>query len=59
MDELLDTLEFCEGALLDYVASEDGLEIEAARRILGMCSDQLIKHNRTSIWAEKGKGKGQ
>lgn len=53
--ELLDVIEFCEGALLDHFASEDGLDVEAARRVAEMCRDVLVKHNRTSVLVESSK----
>ncbi len=54
--DLLDVLEFAEGALLDSFASEDGLDGEAARLIALMCSVLLVKHNRVSAYVEAGKG---
>ncbi|KKN79813.1 hypothetical protein LCGC14_0336680 [marine sediment metagenome] len=54
--DLLDALEFAEGALLDSFASEDGLDGEAARRVALMCSDLLTKHGRISAYVETGKG---
>ncbi len=54
--DLLDTLEFAEGALLDAFNSEDGLDGEAAREVAIMCSDLLIKHGRVSVYVEAGKG---
>lgn len=55
IDELLDVIEFSEGAMMDYVASEEGLDVETARRIAFMCSDVLVKHGRTSVIVESNK----
>lgn len=43
-----DVLEFCEGALVDHFASEDGLDPEAARRIAWMVSDVIRMIGRQS-----------
>lgn len=53
--ELLDVIEFCEGALLDHFAREDGLDVETARRVAEMCRDVLLKHNRISVMVESSK----
>jgi len=55
VSELLDVIEFCEGALMDHFASEDGLDCEAARRIAFMCSDVIVKNGRTSVIVENSK----
>jgi hypothetical protein len=55
MDELLDCLEFCEGALSDVFSSEEGADIEACRRIAFTVSDLLVKHGRTSVIVEARK----
>jgi len=54
-NELLDVIEFCEGALLDHFASEEGLDVEAAARIAQMCSDVLVRHGRISAIVEVNK----
>lgn len=54
-DELLDALEFCEGALSDHCYGEDGLDVETSTRIVLMCSDLLVKHRRTSVIVESRK----
>jgi len=63
-DELLDVIEFCEGALMDHFASsigvdtschKEGLEFKTALRIAHMCSDVLVKHGRTSVIVESRK----
>lgn len=52
-DELLDVIEFCEGALFDYLGR--GLDIESARRIAQQCSDVLVTNGRTSLLGESSK----
>lgn len=55
VSELLDVIEFCEGALLDAVASEAGLDGQAGLGIAKMASDVLVKHKRTSVFVEMAK----
>jgi hypothetical protein len=53
--EALDALEVCEGALIDYFAAEDGLDIETARAVARMASDALIAAGRVSQMVEMAK----
>ena len=55
ISELLDALEFCEGALSDVFASAEGADVEACRRIAFTVSDLLVRHGRTSVIAEARK----
>jgi len=51
----LDVLGFAEGALLDYVGAEAGLEVATAWRIIEMCSKALVAHGRISTLVESRK----
>ena len=53
--ELLDTIEFAEGVLIDAFDSEDGADVEAARAVAQMCSDVLVSYGRTSALVEIAK----
>lgn len=55
IDEILDVLEFCEGALVDFCANEEGLDPEAARRVAWMASEVLVKNGRQSNLLEASK----
>lgn len=46
MNELLDALEFAEGAILDAIAHEDGLDGATGYEVLKMIWEQLDQHNR-------------
>ena len=49
--DLLDIIEFCEGALVD--AFEPGrLDCDTARKVAGMASDALVLHGRQSAVSE-------
>jgi hypothetical protein len=48
LNDVLEALQFAEGALLDAVACEDGLDGETGLRIAKMASEQLLKHGRPS-----------
>ena len=50
-DPLLEALEFCEGAILDAIACEDGLDGAAGYRVLMMIWPVLEKHGLTSCIA--------
>ena len=50
--DLLDVIEFCEGALIDSYAAEDGLDGAAAEAVARMASYELVKHGRHSIMAD-------
>ena len=54
MDELLDVLEFAEGALSNLLFSEDP-DYEAGRRVAFMVSEMVEKHGRTSVIVEARK----
>ena len=49
--DLLDVIEFCEGALVDAFAAEDGLDGSAAEAVAKMASNELVKNGRVSIMA--------
>ena len=52
LSDLLDLLEFAEGALIDSISCEDGLDGNTGLRVLKMISDELIKHGRLSSFTQ-------
>ena len=52
ISDLLDFIEFCEGALVDQYAAEGGLDPATAKAIARMASAELVKHGRHSIMVD-------
>jgi len=52
VSELLDLLEIAEGALIDSISCEDGLDGDTGLRVLKMISGALVTHGRLSLFVQ-------